>query len=757
MRAPVVPTVGLNPGQRPGFTGAPVRPASSAAGAQAEQLGAGISGVGQAVFRVGQIMRSRYDRGRANEGAAQLSDEYRKALLGDGADGEEPGFLSTIGRATIDGRDALVEKLGAARERISNGLDNPAQQARFGELAESRYQSAIQRADGHFVGQTRAFDIAGATTLADTLSVDMVEDYFTGGDGEFEKRHDELFGTDGAADTLFGLQGRHPKEAEKKKQDAMDKVYGAVVARIAKQDPVKAEEERKKFLGEGKLSRAQSSALAERIRLASTKHRANALTMDMRTKHPELRDQLNAIDAGVKSKQWTTEIGLEAFDMAVKRARVDDTLRAKSRTEIWNEVTGVLQADGTLTPEQEEALETTGQEQKLNRWIKAGNQHEMSDAGWRQLAVNLGPDLVRDFDSEEEVYDNFIETMSHEYATSMVARWANTKGEQAKAAAKVAGAKRDVSLDEGQLIMETYASAAGIPDKEWDAIPTAKLARWGNAMRAKVRSLMAELKVTEANDFIWREAGRQLAANPVYLSREDAENRVGAQPLSFIGADRAADRDNPLFSRLRDGTVTQYDLQAVMKGGDTTRSRAVKYLVDKLREDTPDKPRGFIKLGDQLVAGGNVHAGHMAEIENTFRMDDESDRRGRGTEWMRAAYHKELQAVMRENVAHHRNERIRLQLNLMPAQSDELSFEENQRREAARWQVLSQRFAPMPEWEEAPIKWAHEEAVNRIFARSAEWKEFYLTDEEVRDDILKWVPPTKAPPDTGIESHPAFR
>lgn len=719
MKAAVVPTVSLLTAQSPQGQGPGSAPVAPVTGPRIEALGQVFEGAGSAAFRMGQILRARVDRADANVALARFSDAARQALM------SPEGYLAKIGGAAADpeARQNAIDALTEEREKIAGSLRTPEARRLFAERVGVPYQSALTRIDSHFIGQTRAHDLAGLKSLAETEAREMVDDFFTGGEGAFEARHARLFGSDGTLSQLARLQGMHPDAAALERQKALDGVYGAVVARQAKTDPIGAQVSLDRFKEQGYLSGMQTAELQERVTAEGVKKRAHDSMTAIRALGGDLQQQMAAVDERIQSKKLDVDAGLAALDMLIQRARVDENKLAKQKLEVWDDITATIQADEPLTAEQEDKLKRTGQLDRFNRWMKSDQRHVNSDQGRRMLATINGAELRRDFDSEEAVYDHFIDHMAPEMAQSMVVRWQKAAPEPPDPA------KLAQLIDEAALLDEGYREHAGLSDT--DEIPAPAMNRWESTVRRNLLTLMGKANKEYPTDDLWREAMRLAASDRLYHSREEAETGEGGVPAAAIAP--SAIRTGGVFQRLPSGEVVELKLQHTLVRGDTTRNAVLIDFAEQMAVDEPEKPLGFVRLGDRVVHGSELTMEHVLVAEDALRTDDERARHERGTDVIRKIYHKELQSIMRKAVLEARADRARLR-----------SLTED---DPTAW--LRTRYKPLPEWIQAPTQWAHEAAMERVFARQREWDGFYLQEDDVRE-ILKWKP-SVTPPMADIE------
>lgn len=225
-------------------------------GPQAVSLGRSFARLGAKQVRVAEKLQDRVDDAWTKEQLAHLSNGYREILT------SPDGYLNSQGREAVDGREDLVKALDEKRAALLGGAQNSTQREMFSQQAERDYQRALEMVDGHYVKQSRAWELAGSKARAQAKGLELVDTWFTTAPETFADAEDEYFGDGGMLDDLFGQQNMHPDQVAGLKREAQDDVYAAIVGRLLKSDPRGAKDFLTQAVKDKKISPAKRAEIS---------------------------------------------------------------------------------------------------------------------------------------------------------------------------------------------------------------------------------------------------------------------------------------------------------------------------------------------------------------------------------------------------------------------------------------------------------------------------------------------------------------
>lgn len=198
-----------------------VRPPTVNSGRQLQEFGQGLASVGAALSDIAIHQQRERDDAIVNDRDALFSDAIYKHF--DSADG---GYMHTLGEAAVTGnaRETAFEAVEKAREDLSASTENAYQQRRFQEKAVEQLQRLRNRADNHYVEQTRVFSVGRAearieAALRDAASVPVDSD-------DFLRQRDTIIENAG---TLARLAQVSDEQAEHIKRVALSRLHSATI------------------------------------------------------------------------------------------------------------------------------------------------------------------------------------------------------------------------------------------------------------------------------------------------------------------------------------------------------------------------------------------------------------------------------------------------------------------------------------------------------------------------------------------------
>lgn len=262
----------ISGGGGPSFVSGRIVPLKDTSGAQGRAMGQGAEQAGRGFVRVAEILQDRIDEAWTKEQLAHLSEGYRELLT------SPEGYLYTQGKGSVDGREKVLRALDEKRSALMEAAGNETQRELFAQHSASSYQRALELVDGHYVKQSRAWEVAGSKARAQAMGSDMVETWFAGSPETFESEHRDLFGRGGELDALFQAQGIHPDEQKNLKQEASDRIYGAIVARLMKDNPSGAREKLAEWRKSGRIGGDMASRLDDELRKVAVNEESLLLT-----------------------------------------------------------------------------------------------------------------------------------------------------------------------------------------------------------------------------------------------------------------------------------------------------------------------------------------------------------------------------------------------------------------------------------------------------------------------------------------------
>lgn len=119
------------------------------AGQQAQQMGRAMLQAGSAL----RLMALETDEAATKEYDNELAEGIREILHS-----PETGYLNTLGKGAVSGREAVIKALAEARQKIEEKVTTPGQRAMWTGVANRRMQSALQQIDVHASQQIKVYN-----------------------------------------------------------------------------------------------------------------------------------------------------------------------------------------------------------------------------------------------------------------------------------------------------------------------------------------------------------------------------------------------------------------------------------------------------------------------------------------------------------------------------------------------------------------------------------------------------------------------
>lgn len=205
----------------------------TAGGIAAEQLGQ----FGQAAMRTGDALgRIVADaQHEANLTVSKDIDNQVTAATSDALYHPEKGFMSKLGKDTIDGYDAAVQNVQKIRRDALDGVTNPAVRKMVEPVLNQRMQHAVETIDRHSGQESRRYQIQTADSRAQINLQDAAQNYTD------DKQFNQALGiARGEAQSLAKLQGLDPDTARLQASKYQDLGYKMRYTAWSDKDPAAA-------------------------------------------------------------------------------------------------------------------------------------------------------------------------------------------------------------------------------------------------------------------------------------------------------------------------------------------------------------------------------------------------------------------------------------------------------------------------------------------------------------------------------------
>lgn len=290
----------------------------------------GLAGLAEGVSRLSQqkqaellVRQERYDEAIVRSRVA----DYRlggEALLQD----PKGGFLQVRGEAAFGQRRQDIEaELGARRQRVAEGLQDPLQREMFDRAADQFDASFRRVADQHAGRERERFGIASAQANVDSLVLGAPQ----------------LYGSDRAAfDLRLGsirdsiaeagrLQGKPAEEIAIEQGQAISSVWAAVVDDVSRsqQGPVRAYEMVQELAKSGELMPNAARTLTQQLDAAAEQHTAQNAAIEVWEDTKDIgRARARLLE--MRAKKQLPDHLFESAMQYVRRAHADETMAMQS-------------------------------------------------------------------------------------------------------------------------------------------------------------------------------------------------------------------------------------------------------------------------------------------------------------------------------------------------------------------------------------------------------------------------------------------
>lgn len=200
------------------------------AGYQTRHLGQGLSAAGQALGRI--AMDAQHE---GNLTVSKDIDNQMTAATSDALYHPEKGFMSKLGKDTIDGYDAAVQNVRKIRQDALDGIKNPAVRKMVEPVLNQRMQHAVETIDRHSGQESRRYQIQTADSRAQINLQDAAQNYTD------DRQFNQALGlAHGEAQSLAKLQGLDPNTARLQASKYQDMGYKMRYSAWADKDPAAA-------------------------------------------------------------------------------------------------------------------------------------------------------------------------------------------------------------------------------------------------------------------------------------------------------------------------------------------------------------------------------------------------------------------------------------------------------------------------------------------------------------------------------------
>ena len=568
MRIDFVPGVSPQPVQTPGTTAPRVQPTGDNGEQDAIMRGAAIG------LRLGEQWKDNIDRAALTEADNRMAESVRETMQD-----PEKGYLSTVGKSAVgDSRRRAEGTLKERREAIEAGLSADQRMA-FAEQANRRQQRALAAMDEHEQHQGRVWAMGETEARAKSIGQDAVAAW---GTQEWPVMHGSLLT---AIDDYADLAGLGDEGKKALRSAATTELHGSIVERLVGRGMTA---EAKAHLAQYRDEVASDKAgdLGQLVAQADEEQTGIRTALQLGRDLPHLQQQHEALAAAFEAGKITTDV----YKTALSHLRANDQERragrSQARTEAREEFQAWAQQHRTkadwalrMMPTAMSAkLDDLGLLEEAQQWLQQGGQWITTEAG---LYASLNAEqLVGAFPSRKQAMDAMRPQMDDQRLAFFMERYDRATG-AAQTAAAAAG-KSKVNLDEDDLIKESML-ANGIvaldSDGKVQPVDTLKALQWNNAIRERVA---AKAKGKEPTSEMWREAGKELAANYI-------ETRAAGKVYLFQNPTQEQRQES--FLTLPDGRQIE---ERRMEGW---REPILKYL-DSLKRNDPQQYARVVPTGE---------------------------------------------------------------------------------------------------------------------------------------------------------------
>lgn len=455
MKVPTTPTVRVQTAGR-AYEAGRVVPQENPYGRSAQEFGGALEAAGHAALRVEDILQERVDRAKAREADAKLADVFREKLTAPG------GFLTTEGRATIDGRADFLKQIDTERQNLLDTL-SPRQRELIADSDESRYQHTRNAIDGHYARQVDAYDLSEREARAGSLAQDAVASYFMpanptaatpaqdpqkgannqgvggvdpGGDEpEAVKRagfEDNRIAALAEIEGIARRKGLGPEATKSAVAKMNDQIHGAIMSQLVdKGRALEAADYLARY--EKDMTPLARARVEKTIHDGGVKEQAQALSVWLRPQGTVM-EQVAVLDELHSKKNIPLEVRDEAERRLLHNASVKNSFQAAEGRKALEEAQIHMQLPAnrgkSISQDQREKLRTFGQEGAFDLWIAQGGQFITTNNGLQRVQRVTDEELGSKYATADELLADYQNDLNPDDQGKLVLRWKKARGEK---------------------------------------------------------------------------------------------------------------------------------------------------------------------------------------------------------------------------------------------------------------------------------------------------------------------------------------
>jgi hypothetical protein len=302
----ILPSVGAQPFQGPGFAAPRTVPTEDATGQQLFGVGRGLERAGATARIVGQELQDEYDANFVKQLDTQLSEALRKRV------GE---YRQLAGGKAIDAQPRTIEELDKVAGKLGELAQNPEQRELFASLSAQKLADARSLVEDHGRKENRSFAMGQAQARLQESEATFSLYAGTGNESADAAANQARLTAEQEVNALAELEGWAPEQREAMLRQSRDRMHGVVLERLVQQAPSAAIS----YL-EGIRSEVspQFLARAERVtKTAGVQDRAQRLADELEAKGANLTERMDLLQ-----QQWQSgAIDVDVRDAARRRLR----------------------------------------------------------------------------------------------------------------------------------------------------------------------------------------------------------------------------------------------------------------------------------------------------------------------------------------------------------------------------------------------------------------------------------------------------
>lgn len=193
---------------------------------QMQELGGAMQKAAGEVGKIADQLQLETDEAFIKEKDNQFAETLRK-LLHD----PDGGYLNTLGKDAVGGRDGTIEAVNKARQIIEQDIRTPQQRAMWQGVADRRVQSGLGMIDTHASQQVKVYR-EGQTVARIKTGVDDAVANWAGGDAPGGLYSTARSTTLAEVDELAKLRGYSPEQAQQLRQETLTGMHGSVIGNM---------------------------------------------------------------------------------------------------------------------------------------------------------------------------------------------------------------------------------------------------------------------------------------------------------------------------------------------------------------------------------------------------------------------------------------------------------------------------------------------------------------------------------------------